>query len=41
MGMIASERVFKILDNIDSAPNEGNVTTDQLKGKVEFEKVWY
>jgi len=41
MGMIASERVFKILDNIDSAPNEGNVTTDQLKGKVEFEKVWF
>ena len=41
MGMIASERVFKILDNEDTTINEGNTGTDHLKGKVEFDKVWF
>ncbi len=41
MGMIASERVFKVHDNEDSTINEGNKTTEQLKGKVEFDKVWF
>ncbi|HEX2684475.1 MAG TPA: ABC transporter ATP-binding protein [Ferruginibacter sp.] len=39
MGMIAGERVFKVLDNEDSTISEGNATTAHLKGKVEFEKV--
>jgi len=41
MGMIASERVFKVLDNEDTMMNEGNTSTDHLKGKVEFDKVWF
>lgn len=41
MGMIASERVFKVLDNEDSTINEGDKKTDGLKGKVEFDKVWF
>ena len=41
MGMIASERVFKVLDNEDTTMNEGNTNTENLKGKVEFEKVWF
>ncbi len=41
MGMIASERVFKVLDNEDSMINEGNANADHLKGKVEFENVWF
>ena len=41
MGMIASERVFKVLDNEDSAINEGNFTPVSIKGKVEFDKVWF
>ncbi len=41
MGMIASERVFKVLDNEDTTINEGNSKADQLKGKVEFDKVWF
>jgi ATP-binding cassette subfamily B protein len=41
MGMIASERVFKVLDNEDTMMNEGNTSTENLKGKVEFEKVWF
>ncbi len=41
MGMIASERVFKVLDNEDTATNDGNYTPVQMKGKVEFDKVWF
>ena len=41
MGMIASERVFKVLDNEDTMINEGNNKADHLKGKVEFNKVWF
>jgi ATP-binding cassette subfamily B protein len=41
MGMIASERVFKVMDNEDTTINEGNIETKHLKGKVEFNKVWF
>jgi len=41
MGMIASERVFKVLDNEDSAINEGDKEADGMKGKVEFDQVWF
>jgi len=41
MGMIASERVFKVLDNDDSTINEGSLSTHGLTGKVEFDKVWF
>jgi len=41
MGMIASERVFKVLDNPDSAINDGKYIPQQVKGKVQFDKVWF
>jgi len=41
MGMIASERVFKVLDNTDTATNDGTYTPAIIKGKVEFDKVWF
>ena len=41
MGMIAGERVFKVLDNEDTTINEGSLSTQNLKGKVEFDKVWF
>jgi ATP-binding cassette subfamily B protein len=44
MGVIASERVFKVLDNEDFIA-ESNATaykpTGMLEGKVEFDKVWF
>ncbi|MEJ8816851.1 ABC transporter ATP-binding protein [Lacibacter sp. H407] len=44
MGMVASERVFKVLDNTDeikeSAPDAYKPMT-QVAGKIEFEKVWF
>ena len=41
MGMIASERVFKVLDNKDSASTEGTFIPAQLKGNIHFDKVWF
>ncbi len=44
MGIIASERVFKVLDNEDFIPEsnkEAYKPATPLKGKVEFDKVWF
>ncbi len=44
MGIIASERVFKVLDNDDFIPEphkEAYTPTTVLKGKIEFDKVWF
>lgn len=44
MGIIASERVFKVLDNEDFIPEshkEAYKPTAALKGRIEFEKVWF
>lgn len=44
MGMVASERVFKVLDNKDeigiSADHSFN-PVEAVPGKIEFEKVWF
>jgi ATP-binding cassette, subfamily B, multidrug efflux pump len=39
MGMIASERVFRVLDNDDVIAVQGDYSPVRVKGKVEFEKV--
>ena len=41
MGMIASERVFKVLDNNDYISQKGHQETVKFRGKVEFENVWF
>ena len=41
MGMIASERVFKVLDNDDTAVNDGSITPTAIQGSVVFDKVWF
>ncbi len=51
MGMVASERVFKVLENEDFIPslspeveeavNSPLGVRGKLKGKIEFEKVWF
>jgi len=49
MGIVASERVFKVLDNEDFIPDpiaigshkEAYKPIASLKGKIEFEKVWF
>ena len=39
MGIIASERVFKILDNNDYTDDQGDYSPAIVKGKIEFDKV--
>jgi len=39
MGIIASERVFKVLDNKDYADDNGSYAPAVVKGRIEFEKV--
>src|SRR5690606_2216019 len=39
MGMVASERVFKVLDNDDFIKTEGNHAPAQVRGKIAFENV--
>ncbi|MBS1655815.1 MAG: ABC transporter ATP-binding protein [Bacteroidetes bacterium] len=41
MGMVASERVFKVLDNDDYIKTEGNFTPGKVQGKVEFNHVTF
>ena len=43
MGMIAAERVFKVLDNKDvmPPPNTNRQLPTEFKGSIEFDKVWF
>jgi ATP-binding cassette subfamily B protein len=41
MGIIASERVFKVLDNDDYIKKEGNYAPAFVKGEIDFENVWF
>ncbi len=41
MGMVASERVFKVLDNADVITTQGNHSPTTIKGKINFNNVWF
>lgn len=41
MGMVASERIFKVLDNPDYLVNKGSYSPAVIRGKVEFRSVWF
>ena len=44
MGMIASERVFKVLDNTDVTAQsfkENNNEQNEIRGRIEFDNVWF
>lgn len=41
MGMVASERVFKVLDNQDYIKNTGHIIPETTSGKVEFKNVTF
>ncbi len=43
MGMVAAERVFKVMDNPDEMPPDSPNCTDAgvLKGNIEFKDVWF
>ena len=39
MGMVAAERVFKVLDNEDITLNEGTYAPSKILGKIEFKNI--
>ncbi|MDR6570269.1 ABC transporter ATP-binding protein [Chitinophaga ginsengisegetis] len=39
MGMVASERVFKVLDNQDYIPDRGRQSAEKMKGAITFDNV--
>lgn len=41
MGMVAAERVFKVLDNTDVTQNKGQYAPDTIQGKIDFKHVWF
>ncbi|HXB31275.1 MAG TPA: ABC transporter ATP-binding protein [Puia sp.] len=41
MGMVASERVFRVLDNTDIMTDEGTFAPDKLNGKISFEHIYF
>ncbi len=41
LGMVSSQRVFKILDTDSSIKNTGKQTTDNLNGNIQFKDVWF
>jgi ATP-binding cassette subfamily B protein len=41
MGMVSSERVFKVLDTNEIIENEGQLKAENIKGNVEFNNVWF
>ena len=41
MGMVSSERVFKVLDTNSSIEDQGDCTKEKLEGAIEFKNVWF
>lgn len=41
MGMVASERVFKVLDSTEYLPDNGTHSAAAMKGAIDFEHVWF
>lgn len=41
MGLVASERVFNVLDNQEHIEDEGDVKPEKLKGSIEFKDVHF
>jgi ATP-binding cassette subfamily B multidrug efflux pump len=41
MGLVASERVFNVLDNTEQIENEGGLKPEKLQGSIEFKAVHF
>lgn len=41
MGMVSSERVFKVLDTQEFIPDQGSIEAKELRGKIEFRNIWF
>lgn len=41
MGMVGAERIFAVLDTNELTNQEGTLVPETIKGKIEFENVWF
>jgi ATP-binding cassette subfamily B multidrug efflux pump len=41
LGMVSSERIFKLLDTREFIPNEGEIIASEIQGDIEFRNVWF
>ncbi len=41
MGMVSSERIFKVMDEDQLTDTGGNYNPDRVKGEIEFKEVWF
>jgi len=41
MGMVSSERIFKVFDTPSGITDQGNLDATNIKGDVEFKNVWF
>jgi len=41
MGMVSSERIFKVMDTQEEISNQGTVKADGIRGHIEFRDVWF
>jgi len=41
MGMVSSERVFRVLDTNEHIEDSGNLKTQRFEGNIEFQNVWF
>lgn len=41
MGVVSSERIFRILDTDEQIPDHGKRAPERFKGKIAFEHVWF
>ena len=41
LGIVSSSRIMKLLDNEEHIPNNGTYKPKEIKGDVEFNKVWF
>ena len=41
MGVVSSARIFKLLDSQEHIVNEGNYAPERIKGKINFQHVWF
>lgn len=41
MGIVSSNRIFKLLDSHEQVPNNGSHVPETLRGEVEFKNVWF
>lgn len=41
MGIVSSSRIMSLLDNVEHKVDNGTVSLNEVKGKVEFEQVWF